>query len=120
MIVAKTLPLPAGTTITEADLKGFFTPAEMKYMLPEGARFINAKQTEIEGLPAGILEFSMRGERAGMAIDMQVISYMFVHRSTMLQLQCAVSGVAAMAKFKTLFTLMANSIVIPDRWTDSR
>jgi len=120
VIVTKTLPLPAGTTLTEADLNEFFTPTELKDMLPEGAKFINSKKTEIEGLPAGILEYSMRGERAGIAIDMQVISYTFIHHSTMVQLQCAVSGEAAMATFKTLFALMANSIVIPDRWTTAR
>jgi len=128
MIITKTLPLPAGTTITEADLKELFTSTEMKDMLPKGAKFINAKQTKIEGLPAGILEYSMHQERAGMAIDMQGISYIFIHHSTMVQLQCAVSGVAAsqgnisrrMATFKTLFALMANSIVIPDKWTIPR
>lgn len=125
LIITKALPLPAGTGFTEADLKEFFTPTEMKEMLPAGAKFINAKQTRIEGLPAGILEFSMRQERAGLAINLQVISYIFIHRSTMVQFQCTVSGLAAsqgdisrrMATFKPLFTLMANSIVIPDKWT---
>jgi len=94
-------------------------------MLPEGARFIDAKQTKIEGLPAGILEYSMSQERAGMSMLAQVISYVFIHRSTIVQVQCLVGGVAGsqddisrrMATFKPLFTLMGNSIVIPDKWT---
>ena len=125
MIWAGALPFPAGTTFTDAELKEFFTSTELRDIVPEGAKFINAKQTRIEGLPAGILEYSLRGERAGMVIDTQVIFYIFIHRSTMVQLQCAVSGVAdaqenisrRMAALKPLFTLMANSIVIPDKWT---
>ena len=125
MIITKSLPLPEGVTITESDLKEFFTPTEMKEMLPQGARFIDAKQTKIEGLPAGILEYSMRQERAGMVMYMQVADYIFIHRSTMVQLHCQVGGMASsqsdissrMERFKPLFTLMANSIVIPDKWT---
>jgi hypothetical protein len=125
LIITIALPLPPGTTVAEADLKEFFTPAAMRDMVPLGAHFLNAAQTKIEGLPAGMLEYSMRQERAGMAVDMQIITYIFVHGSTMVQLQCAVSQVTGsqgdilgrMARFKPLFTLMANSIVMPDRWS---
>ena len=84
MIVTKTLALPVGTTISEADLKECFTPTEMKDMLPEGAKFINAKQTKIEGLPAGILEYSMRGEREGITVDTQIISYIFIQHMSII------------------------------------
>lgn len=125
MIITKALPLPPGTTVSEAELEESFTPSEMRQMLPKGAKFIDAKPTRIEGLPAGILEYSIRQERAGVTIDMQIVSYVFIYNSTMVQLQCAVSGVASsegdissrMARSKPLFTLMANSIVIPDKWT---
>ena len=124
MIITKTLPLPAGTKISEAELKEFFTPAEMKEMLPEGAKFIDAKATKIEGLPAGILEYSMRRERAGMTLDMQVIAYIFIHGTTMVQLHCQVGGPPTngaplnqhIGEFLALFVLMANSIVLQDNW----
>ena len=126
LIMNKKLELPPGTVMSENDLKDFFTPAEMKTMVPPGAKFIQAKPTAIEGIPAGILEFSMRQERAGLTIDMQFITYSFIYGTTMVQLQCMVStGIAGtppavlarkMADFKPIFFLMANSIVLQDKW----
>ncbi len=123
-IITKALPLPAGTKIPEQELKEFFTPTEMKEMLPEGATLIAAKATKIEGLPAGIMEYSMRQERAGMTADMRFVAFIFVHGTTMVQLQCSVVAPVAqsaslpqrMTEFMPLFTLMANSIVLPDKW----
>lgn len=125
LIITKKLELPPGTVISENDLKEFFTPAEMKTMVPPGARFIQAKPTKIEGIPAGILEYSMRQERAGLTIDIQVISYIFIYGTTMVQLPCTVSTDQAttpavlarkMDDFRPLFFLMANSIVLQDKW----
>ena len=124
VIITKSLPLPAGTTLTENDLRELFTPAELKGTIPDGAKFIDARSTKIEALPAGIVEYSLASERAGIGIDMQVISFVFIHRSTMVQFQghvTAPSGSSAglaerMAEFKPLFTLMANSIVLQDKW----
>lgn len=125
LIITNTLPLPAGTVISENELKEFFTPTEMKGMFPPGATFIHAKPTKIEGLPAGILEYSMRQERAGITIDSQFISYIFIYGTTMVQLQCMVTtgqpttpAVLArkMDNFKPLFFLMANSIVLQGKW----
>jgi len=116
--------LPEDIAFTEDNLKELITPTEMKGMLPEGAKFIDAKPTKIEGLPAGILEYSMRAERAGMIIDTQNISYIFIYKTTIVQLGCMVSVVSPseedlshrMITFKPLFTQIANSIVIPDKW----
>ena len=127
LIITKKLKLPPGTAISENDLKAFFTPAEMKDMVPPGGKFIQAKPTKIEGIPAGILEYSVRAERAGLTIDTQVISYIFIYGTTMVQLQCAVTVstgqattpavlVRKMDDFKPLFLLMANSIVLQDKW----
>lgn len=91
IILTKNLPLPPGTVISENELKEFFTSAEMKTMVPPGAKFIHAKPTKIEAIPAGILEYSMRQERAGLTIDSQFILYIFIYGTTMVQLQCMVS-----------------------------
>ncbi len=124
-IVTKSLPHSSGTTISENEMKELYTPTEMKNMVPPGARFIAAKPTKIESLPAGILEYSMRQERAGVTIDSQFISYSFIYGTTVVQLVCAVTvGPATtpgalsqkMEDFKPLFLLMANSIVLQNRW----
>lgn len=125
LIITKNLPLPPGTVISEDELKELFAPAEMKAMLPRGANFIQARRTKIEGIPAGVLEYSMRQERAGLTFDSQFISYMFIYGTTLVQLQCMVTAgqptssvvlARKMDDFKPLFFLMANSIVLRDKW----
>jgi hypothetical protein len=66
----------------------------------------------------------MRAERAGMVVDMHTISYIFFSGSTMVQIQCQVgslpdSKVTAkerMDEMRPLFTLVASSVVLPDKW----
>lgn len=125
LIITKSLPLHPGTVITESELREFFTPAVMKNMVPPGAKLIQAKPTKIEALPAGILEYSVRQERAGLTFDSQYLVYVFIYGTTMVQLQCMVSTgqtttptvlARKMDDFKSLFFLMANSIVLQDRW----
>lgn len=124
-IVTKKLELPLGTVLSENDLTEFFTAVEMKTMLPPGAKFIHAKATKIEGLPAGILEYSLSQERAGFTFESQFISYTFIYGVTMVQLGFMVSAgqntspvvlARRMDEFKPLFFLMANSIVLQDKW----
>ncbi|MCR4304652.1 MAG: hypothetical protein NUV63_10590 [Gallionella sp.] len=125
LIYIKTLPLPVGKVLSESELKEYFTPREMKDSLPEGSVFIAAKPTKIEGLPAGILEFSLRQEKLGLSFDVQYVVYSFIYGNTMVQFVCGVSSAkpttpAAVAnhmeEFKPLFFLMANSIVLQDKW----
>ena len=122
MIVTKSLP--PGTTFTEEELTEFFTENSLKEFVPDGATFISGNATKIEGLQAGILEFSKRGERAGVSIDMQTINYIFFSGSTMVQIVCQVGSLPGspisardrMNEFKPLFTLIASSTVLPDKW----
>lgn len=125
LVITKSLPLPKGTVIPENELKKFFTPAEMKKGIPPGYKFLSTKPTTIDGVPAGILEYSMQQDRAGEAVFFQIISYNFILGTTMVQLQCAVGATQStppavlaqrMDAFKPLFFLMANSIVLQDQY----
>jgi hypothetical protein len=124
-IIITDLNLPPGTVISQNELKEFFTPSEMAGMVPPGAKFIQAASTEIEATPAGILEYSMHQETAGLTINSQFVSYNFIYGGTMIQLQCSVSiGQAQshvelarkMNEFKPIFFLLANSIVLENKW----
>lgn len=127
MIITKELPLPPGMALTKEDLKDLFAPSELRGMLPPGAVLVDARSTEIEAVPAGILEHTMRAERAGMALLVHAWTLTFVSGKTLVQVQFQVGGPAGsegdvsrrMAAFKPLFTLMANSIVFPDKWTSA-
>jgi hypothetical protein len=124
-VITKKLELPSGIVFSENDLTELFTATELKTMIPPGAAFIQARATKIEGLPAGIIEYSMRQERAGVTLDGQYISYMFIYGSTMVNLQFMVTLgqttspvvlARKMDEFRPLFFLIANSIVLPDKW----
>ena len=127
MIITKELPLPPGTVLTTEDLKELFSPSELRGMLPSEAIFVDARSTRIEAEPAGILEYTMRVERAGMTWLTHAWTLTFVSGNTLVQVQFHVGGPATsekdvarrMAAFKPLFTLMANSIVFPDKWTSA-
>lgn len=122
MILTKSLP--GGATLSDEEAKDLFTEESLKEFVPEGSNFLSARPTKIEGVPAGILEFSKRAERAGMVIDMQTISYIFFSGSTMVQIQCQVGSLPGgkvtakgrMEEMSPLFTLIANSVVLPDKW----
>ena len=94
-------------------------------MLPPGATIVDAQSTQIEAVPAGILEFKMRADRAGMAVFLHSWTLYFLSGNTLVLVQFSVSGPAGseedvsrrMAGFKPLFILIANSIVFPDKWT---
>lgn len=124
MIITKELPLPPGTVLTNEDLKELLAPSELRGMLPAGAVLVDARSTEIEATPAGIVEYTMRADRAGMTLLIHAWTLNFLSGSTLVQVQFQVGGPAVgerdvarrMATLKPLFTLMANSIVFPDKW----
>ena len=95
MIVTKELPLPPGTVLTNEDLKELFVPSELRGMLPPGAILVDARSTQIEAEPAGILEYTMRADRAGMAFLIQAWTLNFISGNTLVQVQFQVGGPAA-------------------------
>lgn len=119
------LPLPKGVVIPENELRAYFTPTAMKNMTPPGATFISAKSTMIEGVPAGILRYSMRQDRAGRTVESQWVSYYFIYKATAVTFGGSVAlaqpfSPDALSKkmddFASLFFLMANSIVLPEQY----
>ncbi len=125
LITTKDLPLPPGTVLTDQDQRELFAPSELRGTLPPGATFVGAQATEIEATPAGILEYKLRSDRAGMSVLTYWWTLSFLSDNTLVQVQFSVGDIAnseddvarRMAEFKPLFTLIANSIVFPDKWT---
>jgi hypothetical protein len=125
MIIAKELPLPPGTSVTKQDQEELFTPSELRGILPPGATFVDAKSTAVEANPAGILEYTMRADSAGQSIYMHAWTLNFLQGKTLVQVQFQVGGLAGsesdvarrMAAYRPLFTLIANSIVFPEKWS---
>lgn len=125
VILVGDLPLPPGVVPTTAEIREMFAPSELRGMLPDGAVLIDAQPTKIEGIPAGTLEFTMRAARAGVSVATRTWMLCFISGRALVQLSFTISSPVGdeaaltrrMATFKPLFTLMANSVVLPDRWT---
>src|SRR5690606_23695367 len=88
------LPTPDGDSLTEADLQEIFSPAGLSELLPPGASLIHAQTTKIDGDPAGILEYTMPFENAGMSAWMHAWSICFVLDRALIQIQFGIVGPA--------------------------
>lgn len=124
LILTKSLPLPAGTVVTEADKRDAFSVASLREYVPPGGTLLAAKATQIEGEPAGIVEYRLVGERVGVQIPTYGWALFFFEGTTFVSVQFSVGRPGAsdqeaasrMAAFKPLFLLMANSIMFPAKW----
>lgn len=106
------------------EIEDAFSPEGLKSMIPDGATFHSGKTTKVDGLTAGVTEYSMRQERAGEALESHYVSFVFVFDTKFISFQGSVGApnttkeaqAARMAEYLPLFTLMAASIVVEDRW----
>lgn len=123
-LMVKTLPLPAGYKLTTAELKEFFQPAELKGMLPEGAKFIDAKEIALEGSPAGMLVFDQTQQRLDIKLTMRMTQFVVIHGTSMVFLQFmfaempdSTSSLDDLQKqFLPTFKIIANTYVWNDRY----
>lgn len=126
LILTKSLPVPDDYTITDEEIDQFFTLEEAGAMIPPGSELISFNKTRIEALPAGILEYRTQGERAGTAIELYIVSYVFIFRNVMVFFQCSVGDIPdhrfrikqQFELLRPVFKQMANSIILPDRWLE--
>jgi hypothetical protein len=124
-ITVRSFPVPPGSEPSAADLKKIFDPDSQKSLIPNGATFIEAKTTQIDGRLAGIMETSQQAESAGGKVDLRMFEVSFFDGGLLVMLQFTVSSIPpakvvdleqSMAEYKPLFLLIANSIVVESRW----
>lgn len=116
--------LPGGDSATDAERLAAISNESLKKMVPQTGKCISVSQTKIEGLPAGILEQTSKLESAGVAIQTRSISYTFFVGKKWILLQCVSMGREDDAEsvdtkfegFRPVFSQIATSIVIPDKW----
>lgn len=109
---------------TKDEAEAFFLPEEMKEMLPDGATFVEAKQMVLDGSPAGMLVLDQPIKRLDLVVHARMVSFVTIQRDAMIFIQFATSGKEGDAKagqelsaqFKPLFRLIANSLVLTDKY----
>lgn len=118
--------LPVDTShMTEKEMTKILSPEAIRQFIPNGGKFISGKRTKIDGLPGAWVVYTVESERAGANLRLYSITFISYFRNKLITLQCAVGGLASESsveqeqKFKTLiplFQLMANSIIVHDRY----
>jgi hypothetical protein len=112
-------------SFSESDARELFASQDFREALPPNATLLDVRQTEIERIPAGILEYTARAERLGVSALMRIWSVSFIQADALVQVQFAVFSLKSdaaelaeqMAAYKPMFMLMANSIVLPKQWS---
>jgi hypothetical protein len=122
MILVK--PLPAEWTKEVIDYG--FTDAGLQDLLPEfaaGGKPIGAKATKIEGLPAGLLEYTSEGERLGVRVRTHTLNCVFPYEGNLISVTFSVTSVnkdddisEQFRQNAPLFLSIANTIHLPDKW----
>ena len=124
-IVTKDLPIEIGTELSEQEQLEMFSPELLREWVPPNTTLIDVQTTRIDGNPAGILEYMMTAERAGMTYVIHTWAISFLCDNTLVQIQFSVGRLPGsetdmarrMEASKPLFKLMASSVVLPDKWT---
>lgn len=110
------IPLDA-TTQQRAEM---FAESALKDFVPNKATLIEAKTTQMEGLPAGMIYVSNIIERAGSSVETRMLIFVFAYKNELINLQFSVAGPTgnsklvdyAMELYRPLFMKMANSVIL--------
>ncbi|MBA4104460.1 MAG: hypothetical protein C0485_01790 [Pirellula sp.] len=124
-IATKNLPLSPGEIITDQDRQDLFSTAVLQETIPEKATLIATQATQLEASPAGIVEYTMVHERLGIRFLTHAWTIRFLCENTLVEIMFGIRGPVGyetelaqrMDMYKPLFYLMANSIVLTDKWT---
>ena len=128
ILVVKPIPLPGNTKISEAEIKEVLSDA--RSLIPPDANFISARQSKIEGLPAALIEVFVESDGVAGSIIQRTWSVVFIAERNFVSIlfSVAVGSDPArpndarlavdqkMASVRPLFMMMANSLVLPDRY----
>lgn len=125
MLTVKNLNLPDNYQLTKEDYDDFFNENSIKEMIPENGKYISYKNMSFDGIKGGMLEFEQTNERLDLKIKSYNINYIFIYKNKLYSISCSCGIVLKnltnnlelnYEKFKPLFTLIANSIVINEQY----
>lgn len=95
---------------------------ETAYMAPDNARDIETQIVQIEGMPFAVLDYLAPFSRSGVEGTIAARNFISVFQGRMITIQCIQTEIAntvstlSMQDTKDTCTLIANSLVIMDRW----
>jgi hypothetical protein len=112
--------------MNEAELRAQVQPGRAATQAPANAERAASRATTIDGLPATELVFETTVDRAGQAIRARTVIYITAWRTSLIQLTCLAAGAdqsqmePRFDAYLPVFRLVANSLVVHDRWREPR
>jgi hypothetical protein len=123
MLMVKEMPLPKGYKFSTQELNDLFTEKEMRYMVPEGGKFICFTKMIIDNNIGGMMEIEQTTSRLDFKIKIRMVQFMFIRGNKMYTLQGTVGSekietdlAIEMQKYLPLYKLVANTIVVNDQY----
>lgn len=115
---------PKGIKVTQKDLDELFSERGLKYFLDENSTLIESKPIVLEGQKGGMLVYDTLGERLDVKLKLRTLSYVTIYKNRLIMIQFAVGNTEnkfnevtkEFEKNKPLFKLIANSLVILDKY----
>ncbi|MEA3031016.1 MAG: hypothetical protein QOG13_2341 [Sphingomonadales bacterium] len=112
----------AAPEMNEAELRASVQPGRAATQAPPNSEHVSSRATTIDGLPATELAFETIVDRAGQIIRAKTVIYITAYRTSLIQLTCLAAGAdqaqmtARFDAYQPVFRLVANSLVVHDRW----
>jgi hypothetical protein len=115
---------PRGSRITQRDIDAMFSPKGLREMVPDGATVVESKPIILEGQKGGMLVYDATMERLDISISMRTLSYTIFYKNRLISVEFSVGdltqnrtkSIELFAKYRTLFVMIANSLVIRDAY----
>jgi hypothetical protein len=117
--------LPTGAPPSESEIAELFTPQALRELLPKSTTVLEVRSLKVDGLPGGWVHYEMQMNRVGVEMVMIGERYITYFDRRLIDVQFGVGGLASddrarlearYREFAPLFRLMANSLIIHDRY----
>ncbi len=124
LIQTKDLKIPKDVSFTNDDISEFFESDWSSVFSNSDMSIIYMTSTKIEGTPAAMVEYKMKGERLGLDATTHSIGLYFFQNRILVSVVCSTIDLingnhidsASFDAYRKLFFLILNSIVFPDKW----
>jgi hypothetical protein len=123
-LMVKDIPLPAGYKPSNKEIKELFQPNELKDMVPEGGKFIDAKSIFLEGTPAGMLVSDQTVQRLDLTLEMRMTQFITIQEKSMIFIQFMVAKMddssesldELQKKYLPTYKAIANTFILNDKY----
>ncbi|MCK6610549.1 MAG: hypothetical protein L6Q78_05855 [Bacteroidia bacterium] len=118
------IPLEKGKKISKTEIEAFFSENEIRQMVPKGGKLISYKKMTFDQIQGGALEFEYNAKQLDFNLKIRSIWYIFIYKNKIYNVQCGIGSEEGkrdleldMQKFAPLFKLIANSIVVNEKYS---